>query len=89
MLEKEQPIEPKVRSVMNEIGQTLGRVIKQHAPGYGYALLVFKLGDAREGDRMNYISNAVREDMLAAMKEFIARAEGRYEEGNFTRKSGH
>ena len=88
MLEKEQPIEPKVRSVMNEIGQILGRVIKESG-GYGFALLVFRLGDAEEGDRMNYISNIRREDMLAAMKEFIARAEGRYEEGNFTRKSGH
>jgi hypothetical protein len=43
-------------------------------PGSGVALLVFEFGDAK---RINYISNAEREDMLIAMKEFVARNEGR------------
>ena len=50
--------------------------------GYGFCLLVFPLADT-EGDmngRMNYISNAERRDMLIAMKEFIARNEGRVPE---------
>ncbi len=44
----------------------------------GFALLVFPFSHGDE-DRCSYISNAEREDMLTAMKEFIARAEGRYE----------
>lgn len=31
-------------------------------------------------DRLNYMSNADRRDMLTAMKEFIARSEGRHAE---------
>lgn len=66
---------------MNEIAAIIDTAINE--PGvqerFGFALLVFRLGDhSSEEDRMNYISNARREDMLAAMKEFIARAEGRY-----------
>lgn len=43
---------------------------------WGFTLLVFEFGSPEDG-RMNYISNAEREDMLTAMKEFIANAEGR------------
>jgi len=43
--------------------------------GYGFALLVFGLGEA-EG-YMNYISNANREDMICALKELVANFEGR------------
>jgi len=44
-------------------------------PGYGFALLVFGM-DTNEG-YMNYISNASREDMIAALKELIGNFEGR------------
>ena len=33
--------------------------------------------DAQAGARTNYISNGCREDMLAALKEIVARFEGR------------
>ena len=46
----------------------------------GFALLVFPFGQANDEHRCNYISNASREDMLATMKEFIARSEGRFDE---------
>lgn len=42
----------------------------------GFALLVFDF-DCPPGARTNFISNAARNDMLNAMKEFIARAEGK------------
>jgi hypothetical protein len=86
MIEKEQPIEEKMRQVMNDIGHVIGREIKKSGERYGFALLVFPMGENEPHDRMNYISNARREDMLAAMKEFIARVEGRYDDGDFTRK---
>ncbi|ESZ88278.1 MAG: hypothetical protein Q27BB25_04435 [Blastomonas sp. CACIA14H2] len=48
-----------------------------------FVLLVSGFGQI-EGGRVNYISNGSREDMIAMMKEYIARNEGRYveEEGH-------
>lgn len=84
MIEKEQPIEPVLARLMTDIGNAIGHALKETVRNtgeeYGFALLMFGLkGD--ESSRMNYISNSNREDMLAAMKEFIARAEGRYDDG--------
>lgn len=42
----------------------------------GVALLFFPFGGP-EGGRVNYISNGRRENMIVAMKEWLARAEGR------------
>ncbi|HEV7371248.1 hypothetical protein [Arenibaculum sp.] len=59
--------------------QALAKAIDKVVKPYGFALLVFPFGAAdSEGEhRMNYISNARREEMLVAMKEFIAAHEGR------------
>jgi len=82
MIEEPQPIEEPMRKVMNNIGRLLAGAIDEAAAvihrKYGFALFVFPLDDV--DGRMNYVSNARREDMLAAIKEFIARNEGRYEE---------
>ena len=48
----------------------------------GFALLVFPFGQPNGEHRSNYISNANREDMIATLKEFVARAEGRFQEAN-------
>ncbi len=56
-----------------------GPAIKAEEKQFGFALLWFEFGKT-EGGRVNYASNAEREDMLTAMKEFIARAEGRIQE---------
>ena len=70
----------------NKIGQTealmqaLARGIDEALNGTvlprrnGFALLTFPLN--REGDRVNYISNGDRADMIAALKEIVARFEG-------------
>jgi hypothetical protein len=42
----------------------------------GFALLSFEFGKI-EGGRVNYISNGDRADMIVAVKEWLARAEGR------------
>jgi hypothetical protein len=88
MIEQEQPIEPVLVKLMNDIGRMIGNAVKETVKStgeeYGFALLMFGVkGD--ESSRMNYISNCDREDMLAAMKEFIARNEGTYQ-GDFARK---
>lgn len=64
------PLPDDLAESMNEVGQLLSKTFKPQ----GFALFVFDMGS---GGNMNYISNANREDMLTAMKEFIAVAEGR------------
>jgi hypothetical protein len=66
-----EPIEDKYRDSMNEIGRVLAAALD----GAGFCLLVF--GRNTDKGRMNYISNANRQDMLTALKEFIALNEGR------------
>jgi hypothetical protein len=64
------PIEQAHRDAMEAIMKALAELF----PGMGITLMIFDLGDK---GRMNYVSNADRADMLIAMKEFIARHEGR------------
>ena len=73
------PIQKKYHAQMNALAQTLDELFNGDAKGkdrtVGFALLIFEFG---AGDRCNYISNASRPEMISAMKEFIARNEGRY-----------
>jgi len=45
-------------------------------PELGFVLLVAKFGEIDQG-RVNYISNGERESMIAMLKEYLARCEGR------------
>lgn len=65
-----EPLPDDLIKSMNEIASILNEVFKPR----GFTLLVFDLGT---DGRMNYISNANLEDMITAMKEFIAVQEGR------------
>lgn len=67
------PIEPDLHKVMNDIGRLIGGAFKAHGD-YGFVLLGFGLNTHK--GRMNYISNARREDMIIALKELLARFEG-------------
>ncbi len=69
-----QKIEPEQYEVMNRLAATLDVIFKP----YGFALLVFPMGG--DDGRMNYISNAARETMIVALKELVARFEGRVAE---------
>lgn len=73
------PIQPEYYEMLNGLARGIDQILngESGAKDVGFALLMFPFGDKPDG-RVNYISNAEREDMLAAMKEFIARAEGRY-----------
>jgi hypothetical protein len=66
------PIDSQYRDLMNALAVGLSEVLG----GLGFALLVFEHGNANNG-RVNYIGNSNRDDMIAAMREFIARNEGR------------
>lgn len=61
------PIEDQHRALMNDLAHELADLFK----GYGFALLIFPFGE--QDGRMNYISNAPRKDMVAAMEEFTAK----------------
>jgi hypothetical protein len=64
------PMDEAIRDVSNNIGRLIGGSLPK---GWGFALLVFPLED---GDgRMNYISNAKRDDMLVAFKELVGKME--------------
>jgi hypothetical protein len=73
--DREQPIQDQFRAGMNAIASAISKIF----PKAGFALLIFKTGDD-DDRRANYISNVNRADMLVAMKEFIARNEGRLHE---------
>lgn len=59
----------------------LAKLLDNYFKPMGFALLVFPLGDAKDG-RMNYISNAQRPDMVKAMEEFIEKNKQIMEEKN-------
>lgn len=75
------PVEQKYRSIMNATAEGLDKIFNGDAvpKTVGFVLLTFEFGRT-EGGRVNYISNAHRAEMIAAMKEWLARAEGRYAE---------
>lgn len=78
-----QPIQEQYRRMMSDLARHIDVIFNGDKKGLerktGFALVVFPFGDAPKG-RVNYISNANREDMIVALKEFIARNEGRYHE---------
>lgn len=83
----EGPIEPKYHSIMNALAHGLDDILNgEDCPNgqkkVGFVLLMFDINDGpvpKEG-RFNYISNSLRIDVIATMKEVIARNEGLYHE---------
>lgn len=78
------PIQQQYRDTMNAVAQGLDKVLNGDAKGpdrkTGFVLLVFPFGEAGQKDRCNFISNgADRRDVVALMKEMIARFEGQPE----------
>jgi hypothetical protein len=78
----DQPIEPDQHEAMNAIGAALDEVfngdLKTPHKKVGFVLMVFPYGE-HEG-RCNYLSNgADRRDIVALMKEMVARFEGQPE----------
>ena len=59
----------KVEASMKDIGNRIRSMMPE---GYGFSLLIFSYG---EGGSMFYTSSADRHDVIAAMREFIAKHE--------------
>jgi hypothetical protein len=62
----------RMERVNREVGSLIAEAINQSGGGYGFALFMFAFGEESE---MTWISNAQRPDIIAALKEFIAKAE--------------
>lgn len=78
------PIEAAHHAPMNALAQGIDEILNgKRRPGeqrkLGFILLVAEFGKIDNG-RVNYISNGNRPDMLAMLREYLARAEGRYSE---------
>ncbi len=76
------PIQARYREMLNGLAGGIDDVLngKDRDPGepkrVGFALFMFEFGNI-EANRVNYISNADRSEMLTAVREWLARAEGR------------
>jgi hypothetical protein len=84
------PITDEYREKMNAIARTLDDIFNGpvRPKKTGFVLLVFPFGENEpHRDRINYLSNGKREDVIVAMKELIARFEGRHieEQGDMRR----
>ena len=78
------PIQQEYREKMNVIAHALDDMFNGDTKGAnrktGFVLMVYPFGEAGVKDRCNYISNgADRRDVVALMKEMIARFEGQPE----------
>ncbi len=71
------------KDVMQALAKATDKTLNQgrKTPKYGFVILVSEFRDY-DGGRVNYVSNGNKSDMLAMMKEYIARCEGRYVEAS-------
>lgn len=76
------PIQAQYREKMNALAATLDKTFNKdrHNRTTFFVLLTGEF-NKMDGGRVNYISNGQREDMVSALKELLARFEGRYAEG--------
>ena len=75
------PIQEEQRALMNALAEGLDDIFNPALPGLprqkkiAFVLLTAYFGQVDDG-RVNYISNGEREDMIAMLKELLARFEG-------------
>lgn len=80
------PIEEDQRLLMRGLAETIDQIFNPPAlpglpaaKGVAFVLLTAKFGEVEEG-RVNYMSNGERDDMVAMLRELLARFEGAYHE---------
>ena len=74
-------IQDEFRIFMNELARMIDEICQDtFGRKIGFALLMFEFDDMAKGPtgegRINYLSNASRDDMRTALKELLARWEG-------------
>lgn len=75
------PIQAAYRQQLNDLAKAIDVILNgdERPKRLGFCLLMAEFGKI-DGGRVNYISNGDRADMIAMVKEWLARAEGRYSE---------
>ncbi|MDH2327681.1 hypothetical protein QCN27_12485 [Cereibacter sp. SYSU M97828] len=75
------PIQERYRASMNQLAKRIDKELNgsRKPRRVGFILLTAEFGHIDNG-RVNYISNGEREDMIAMLREYLARVEGRYAE---------
>ena len=72
---QDEHIEPAFRGLMNAVATTLDMAFNGDAQGHdrkiGWTLFVFEF---HATGRLNYISNANRDDMIASVEEWLVKA---------------
>lgn len=74
-MNKDEEVKTKLQGIAKKIDSEL-------PDGYGFCLLTFGFNNV--GKELMYVSNAMREDIVQAMKEWIEKTEGNF--GNDTGK---
>ncbi len=82
------PIQGKYHKAMNRIAKAIdeafnGKKTPSRKATVGFILLTAEFGKI-DGGRVNFISNGSRADMIAMMREYLARVEGQYQDGPTT-----
>lgn len=77
----QKPIQPEFHALMNALASGIDQALNGPKlpgvpPKVGFVLLCAEFGKI-EGGKVNYISNGQRADMIAMLKEYLARLEGR------------
>ncbi|SEJ48377.1 hypothetical protein SAMN05421762_1354 [Pseudooceanicola nitratireducens] len=75
-------IEAQHHATMNALAEGIDKILNSEtmpARRFGFVLLVSEFGKIEDG-RVNYISNGNRDSMIAMLREYLARLEGRYTE---------
>ena len=79
------PVQEQYQAQMTALCHAIDEILngKETPKKVGFALLMFDFAGANS-ERMNYMSNAGRGEMLCALKELVARFEGRHIEETAT-----
>lgn len=74
------PVDVAYLTKMQALGEVVDEIFNpdKKKKEVGFVLMIFPFGDK---GRMNYLSNADRKDVLAALKEQVAKFEGRSVDG--------
>lgn len=71
-------VDPATTKLMQALAAGIDKILNGDGPkNTGFTLLIFPFGEP-EGKRTNYVSNADRADMVAALAEVTARFQGRF-----------
>lgn len=76
----EGPVQEEYEEMMRVLGGVIDHLLNgDRLPKQtGFAILMFDFNETPTSDRINYLSNARRAEMIIAMKELVARFEGRH-----------